>query len=147
MPSQTRRFADVGATHQRWYCVCCGTRFRTKYGMLVEVHTKGVSTFMLAEVIGGDVEDIRAMFLENLAPVNPRDLRDLIPDFRPIDPQGVLRPLKPGETDKGDVDPGTISKFVKVQGLKDIPRWEWYQIFAVLLSWATLPSGREGRAR
>ena len=33
-----RRFDDVGSSKQRWYCVCCGTRFKTKFGMLVEIH-------------------------------------------------------------------------------------------------------------
>ena len=107
----------------RFACVCCGTKYRINYGMLVEVHTKWASTFRLADGFPGDVEDIRAMFLEKkLAPM----------DFGPMDPQVVLRPLEPGETDEGDVDPGTISQVFKVQGLKDIPKWEWCQIWALL---------------
>ena len=134
MPSQTRRFADVGATHQRWYCVCCGTRFRTKFGMLVEVHIRHASTFMLAEVTDKDVEDIRAMYLEKKwEPKDHLHLWELIPDFQPIDPEGVLRPLKPDEKVVAkDVDRSTIKKFVNANAIKSIPKWEWDQIFALM---------------
>ena len=143
MPSKQwkRKFEDVGASKQRWYCVCCQTRFRTKYGMLVEVHTRGVSTFMLAEVSNRDVEDVRAMFLEKeLQPKNHRDLWEKIPDFTPMDPQEILRPVKPHElaiTEGFDVS--LVSKFVNVDGLKKIPKWEWDQIFRLLLGPTTPP--------
>ena len=136
MPSKQwkRKFEDVGASKQRWYCVCCQTRFRTSYGMLVEVHTRGVSTFMLAEVSNRDVEDVRAMFLEKeLKPKNHRDLWEKIPDFTPMDPQEILRPVKPHElaiTEGFDVS--LVSKFVNVDGLKKVPKWDWDQIFSLL---------------
>ena len=136
MPSKQwkRKFDDVRPSKQRWYCVCCQTRFRTSYGMLVEVHTRGVSTFMLAEVSNRDVEDVRAMFLEKeLKPKNHRDLWEKIPDFTPIDPKEILRPVKPHElaiTEGFDVS--LVSKFVNVDGLKKVPKWDWDQIFSLL---------------
>ena len=61
--------------------------------MLVEVHTKGISTFMLAEVSNKDVEDVRAMYLEKkLNPESHQDLWRNIPDFKPIDPPGHPAP-------------------------------------------------------
>ena len=139
MPSKQwkRKFEEVGATKQKWYCVCCTTRFRTAYGMLVEVRAKGISTFMLAEVTDKDVEDIRAMYLEQkLRPKDHMDLWRMIPDFKPIDPKDILRPVRPQEIAKQAIGEGfdisTVSKFVDVQGLKELPKWDWDQIFTLL---------------
>ena len=139
MPSKQfqRQFEEVGVTKQKWYCVCCTTRFRTAYGMLVEVRTKGVSTFMLAEVTNKDVEDVRAMYLEKkLSPKDHMDLWRMIPDFKPIDPKDILRPVRPQEIAKEAIGEGfdisTVSKFVDVQGLKELPKWDWDQIFTLL---------------
>ena len=37
MPAEQffRRFEDlpIGSWKLRWYCVCCGTRYKTKFGM------------------------------------------------------------------------------------------------------------------
>ena len=131
MPSKQfqRQFEEVGVTKQKWYCVCCTTRFRTAYGMLVEVRTKGVSTIMLAEVPNMDVEDIRAMYRK-------KKLKREIPDFTPINPWDILRPVEPHEIAKEVVgeefDASTVRKFVNVQGLNGIPKWDWEQIFTLL---------------
>ena len=136
MPSKQwkRKFADLGSTKQRWYCVCCQTRFRTSYGMLVEVHTKGVSTFMLAEVSNRDVEDVRAMYLDRtLKPKDHMDLWRQIPDFTPIDPRDILRPVADHELSiTGGYDKDLIMKFVDVQGLKSVPKWDWDQILCLI---------------
>ena len=139
MPAKqwSKRYTDIAATHQRWYCVICDTRYWTKYGMLVEVHANGVSTFMLAETSNQDVEDVRAMYMEQeLKPKNHVDLWELIPDFVPIDPRDVLRPLEANEPihprASGSCDPVTISKFINAEGLKNLPRWTWDQIFAIM---------------
>ena len=136
MPAKqwSRKFEDVGSSRQKWYCVCCKTRFRTAYGMLVEVHTRGISTFMLAEVSNKDVEDVRAMYLEKkLNPKNHKDLWQKIPDFTPIDPRDILRPVEKHELAITEgFDLSTVSKFVNVQGLKAVPKWDWDQIFSIL---------------
>eukprot|EP00969_Alexandrium_andersonii_P337367 14910786-Alexandrium_andersonii.AAC.1 len=31
---------DIGASGQRWYCLCCGCKYKTAFGMLVEVHLR-----------------------------------------------------------------------------------------------------------
>ena len=135
MPSKQwkRKFEDIGSSKQRWYCVCCQTRFRTAYGMLVEVRAKEVSTFMLAEVSNRDVEDVRAMYLEKT--LNPKDHMDLwerIPDFKPMDPKDLLRPIEQHElTIKEGFDIRLVSKFVNVEGLKAVPKWGWDQIFTL----------------
>ena len=54
----------------------------------------------------------------------------------PIDPRDVLRPLEANEPihprASGSCDPVTISKFINAEGLKNLPRWKWDQIFAIM---------------
>lgn len=140
MPSKQwkRRFDDIGSSKQRWYCVCCGSRFKVAFGMLIEVHTKGVSTFMLAEVSNKDVEDVRAMFLEKkLQPKDHKDLWNKIPDFVPIDSKDILRPIGQHELCElaltiPDFDISLILKFLDVKAFQSLPKWEWDQIFSLL---------------
>ena len=137
IPSKTwkRRYEDMSASKQKWYCVCCETRYRTKYGMLVEVHAKGLSTFMLAEVSNKDVEDVRAMYLDKtLTPKDYKDLWEKIPgNIQPMDPAAILRPVRQSELKITEgVDEGTVSKILDVESLKNLPRWNWDQLFSLL---------------
>ena len=69
--------------------------------MLVEFHSNGISTFMLADVSNHDVEDIRAMYLEHtLAPVNDADRYQTLPVVFPMDPTDILRPATQKEVKK-----------------------------------------------
>ncbi|CAK0853194.1 unnamed protein product [Prorocentrum cordatum] len=136
MPSKQwrRKFEGIGSSKQERHCVCCQTRFRTGHGMLVEVRTVGVSTFMLAEVSNQDVEDVRAMYLDkNLNPKNHNDLWQKIPDFTPIDPRDILRPVEMHELAITEgFDMGAVSKFANAQRLKAVLKWDWDQIFSLL---------------
>ena len=136
MPSKQwkRKFEAIGSSKQRWYCVCCGTRFKTAYGMLVEVRVQNASTFMLADVSNKDVEDVRAMHLEKtLQPKDHLDLWNKIPNFEPIDPETLLRPVQPHELAITEgFDARLVSKFVDVKGLQALPKWDWDQIFSLL---------------
>ena len=142
MPAKewTRRFKDPSASHQRWYCVCCETRYMTKFGMLAEIHRDGISTFMLAEVTNWDVDDARAMFLEKEGiggekATSPEELWKLIPNFVPRDSTDILRPLEPYEKVwDAECDRSTISKLINTDGLKDAPKWKWDDLFAILSS-------------
>ena len=134
-----RRFDDPGATKQRWYCACCGAKYKTGFGMLVEFHLKknNVSTFMLAEISNRDVEDVRAMYLE--ATLNVKDHKELwtkIPDFYPMNPDDVLRPCVASDfwadVQGPPLDKSKIMKFhddKKVELMK-MEKWNWDDIFA-----------------
>ena len=130
------KFENIGASKQKWYCVCCAARLRTPFRMLVEVRTKGVSSFMLGEVTNKDVEDVRAMYMERFRSGNLPDPWQNLPDFTHIDPRDMLRSVEPHEIAKEVVgegfDASTVSKFVNVQGVKDIPKWDWDQILSLL---------------
>ena len=66
--------------------------------MLVEVHTLGLSTFMLADNSNKDLEDVRAMYLEKkLNPTTHLHHWAQIPDFLPMDPWNSRRPVREEE--------------------------------------------------
>ena len=79
---------NVGISRWQWCCVSCGSRFRGKYGVLVEVQANGASMFMLTA-------NPNAMSLEQIYdPKHWAELWNNIPDFVPVDPRAVLRPLQ-----------------------------------------------------
>lgn len=95
------KFEDVESTKQRWYCVCCEAPCRTTWGMLVEFKLKSGSTFMLSECSNSDVEDVRAICLEEkLKPKDHLDLWEKIPGFAPMNPEEILRPNEAREPAK-----------------------------------------------
>ena len=68
-----------------------------------------------------------------LNPESHKDLWHNIPDFTPIGPRGILRPVEKHELAITEgFDMSTVSKFVNVQGLKAVPKWDWDQIFSLL---------------
>jgi hypothetical protein len=133
-----RRFEDVGSSKQRWYCVCCGTRYQTKYGMLVEIHITSpepTSVFMLSEISNQDVDDVRGMYLEHkLKPTDHKDLWEKIPDFTPMEPGDIMRPCREHEfAEREGFEKDLIYKFHNPAGVKDeVPRWDWDQIFTLV---------------
>lgn len=133
-----RRFEDqrIGSWKLRWYCVC-GTSYKTKFGMLVEIHIKNpepTSTFMLAEIPDFPVDDVRGMYLEHTQ--KPKDHRDLwlkIPDFKPMELGDILRPCKESEFYIHDgFDKALIYKFINPAGLNGLPKWDWDPIFFLM---------------
>jgi hypothetical protein len=116
------------------YCVCCGTRFKIKFGMLVEIHITSpapTSIFMRSEISNQDDDDVRAMYLEHtLKPKDHKDLWQKIPDFKPQELGDILRPCRESEFQKHEgFDKALIYKFISPTGLNDVPKWDWDSIF------------------
>ena len=131
-----RRFDDVGSSKQRWYCVCCGTRFKTKFGMLVEIHITSpapTSIFMRSEISNLDVDDVRAMYLY-LEYLDHKDLWQKIPNFIPREPGDIMRPCKESEfAEREGFEKSLIYKFNNPAGVKDdVPMWNWDEIFTLV---------------
>ena len=140
---------DLLASKQRWYCVSCGARYKTKFGMLVQLQlvgegmTPGEKYFALADV-PDDVMDIKAIDLESrlgdLAQT-PEEMMSMIPEVAPS-PCELLRPIRAEELSLGwrgftnmDVRDHTgIFKIVGLQQLAAFPRWEWNQIYHFALT-------------
>jgi hypothetical protein len=133
-----RRFEDVGCSKQRWYCVCCGKRYLTKYGMLVEIHITSpepTSVFMRSEITNQDVDDVRGLYLEDkLEPKDHKDLWEKIPDFIPMEPGDIMRPCREQEfAEREGFQKDLIYKFHKPEKVEDeVPKWDWDQIFTLV---------------
>jgi len=126
-----RKHQDIASSKQKWYCVCCGARYRTQFGMLVEVHAKGISTFVVVDVCDTEVLWEQISDLWNHIPSY------LLTSFTPMNPADILRPIQRSDlTMNGGVDEGVVSKILKgddtgmvskildVQGFKDLPKWD-----------------------
>ena len=96
-----RLHANPLQTKQRWYCNDCSAKYRTKYGVLVQVmlppcdaHPQGSTQWMRAEVPDRDHEDVRALHLEEVYdPASPEDLYNKVrKNAPPSTTDGMLRP-------------------------------------------------------
>ena len=125
-----RKFDAPTAVRQKWYCVCCATRFRTAYGMLVQFSLRGHTMFCWAPVSNADIEDVRAMYLEKkLAPKDPMALWNAIKDVAPTDFDWLLRQATPHELQHG-ADVRYVWRFRDVKQVEQLPKFDWDDIFA-----------------
>jgi hypothetical protein len=120
---------DPLATRQRWYCICCGARYQTKFGMIVELEVHGNFYYVKADIPPENLEDLRAMWLEeNKKPIDPEDLfakLNLVTPHR----SEILRQIT-----QEDVMAGAKTKFdqnaykITPSAYKTLPHFEWQQI-------------------
>ena len=109
---------DPMATGQRWYCTCCGARYKTAWGQVVEVMHDGDSLFFRAEIPEHQFEDIRAMSYEStLNPATPMDLFTQVPTAKPSCFDEIMRKMDKEGHFKMLIDPKTL------------PQWSWHQIY------------------
>ena len=135
MPSKEwkSRFEDHAQSKQRWYCVDCGSRYMIKYGMLVEFHCKGISTFMLAECSNTDVEDILAAYWEGLSgAADAEEIYEQLMVELAMDPKEILRPATEAEVKVPGVDYKQIMKILDPAALNTMARWNWDQILVLM---------------
>jgi hypothetical protein len=132
-----RLHADALSLKQRWYCRCCGGRYMTRYGCLVQlVHPSGRTHYARSEV-PLEEEDSKAMFLEDtIDPSSPEDLFSRIPDAVPVEGD-MLRKAAAGDfwgnRDRhADLDNG-VYKMLQVEQFKALPLWPWKHIFAQMM--------------
>ena len=130
-----RKKPEIGATGQKYYCPLCGTRYKTTYGMLVEIRAKEVSTFMRAEISSQDEEDLRAMYLEKT--YSPEDAYALwmkTPNFKPMDPETILRAVRASEVLHPDpeIDVSLLFKFITPEVVAEIGQWKWATLLRIL---------------
>ncbi len=125
-----RKMEDPLASKQRWYCNSCGARYKTAWGMLIEILTADAVMYVQADIPDMNVEDIRAMYLEDrLKPTDPEDLYARIRDLAPVT-TNLLRPMEPSEqwnTEK-PFNP-RVYKFVSPDVFAQVPKFSWHQVF------------------
>ncbi len=122
------RHEDPLKPKQRWHCVCCRSRYKTAFGMLTETHFKGLHYFALAEIPGQDVEDIRAIDLEDrVQPTSPENLYEALTDVQPF-VGDLIRPVERHEL-LPDMEGYGIYKITDLKALAELPKFEWTQLF------------------
>ena len=120
-----QRYPEFFVQGQKFfYCVCCGAKYRTKFGMLVEFSPKArnSSRFMRAE-ISTNHEDVRALYHE--------ELWNLVPHYVVVHPARALRPCVDddfwGTPDDVVFDKSMIMKLNDSDkaNLMQLPKFEW----------------------
>ena len=121
---------DPLASKQRWYCICCGAKYMTRFGMIIELQIGSGFYYVKAEIPPDHTEDLRAMHLEEtLKPKDPRDLFDKLKLVTPHQNE-ILRPIKQAEV-KEEV---TRTKFdisaykILPEAYKQLPKFDWDQL-------------------
>ncbi len=116
-----RRREDPLKAKQRWYCGCCGARYKATFGMLTETYYGGEHFFAQEEIPNQDVEDVRATDLEErLQTTSPEALTDVHP-FTGV----LIRQVRRDELMTPDMDGYGIYKVADLKALAELATFQW----------------------
>lgn len=124
--------ADPMAFGQRRYCLCCGAKYKQRFGMLIEIELHGRLYYAKADVPPDSVKDLKALWLEETlkpAASGPQDLFDRLklvtprrsPILSPIS-QDHVRP----NWSKTKYDPNAYK--LRLSAYNMLPHFRWYLI-------------------
>ena len=120
---------DPLAAKQRWYCICCGAMYKTRFGMVVEIQIRGNFYYVRAPIPPDNLEDTRALYLEQtLKPSSPEDLLDKLKDVVPH-PSEILRRITQNDVwgnQKTRFDPDAFK--LSANAYKKFQEFDWQQI-------------------
>ena len=124
-----RKHSDPLASKQKYYCYRdCNKKFEAPWGQLVEVRRVNTATgefeifYMRAEVPSWDVEDIRAMHLEDTTAAGCQTAADLF---------NKLKSVAPSKTSLVVDDPqlDDVRMFLSYEHFMALPEFSWWEIF------------------
>jgi hypothetical protein len=126
-----RKHDDPMAPRQKWKCRCCGSKYLTKMGMIVEIRwIGGGASLSLADCTDDDDKDLHAMILQDkfAGAKTPEELYDMIPTVVPQE-SAFLRKAVPADFWGGSAfqDHG-VYKLENFEVLASLPRWNWKDI-------------------
>ena len=81
-----RLFEDPMASKRRWYCGCCCCRYKTKFGLLIEVISTGVACYVLADLPPQHMGDLKAAIVQQIMGNGVQTAEELfarLPDVKP----------------------------------------------------------------
>jgi hypothetical protein len=120
---------DPLASQQRWYCACCGAKYKTSFGMVVEIQVTGHDDvyYVRAEIPPENLDDLRGLYLEEtLKPSSPEDLYQKLQKVVPQRNE-TMRAIT-----RADLWPGKelVPGVCKISALvyDDLPEFKWQQI-------------------
>ena len=126
-----RQHADILAPKQRWKCRCCGAKYFTKFGMVVEIRwVGGGASLSLAPCTDDDDKDMHAMILQDRFPdvKTPEELYDLIPTVVPQE-SAFLRKAVPADFWGGsEYQDHGVYKLEHFEVLASLPLWNWKDV-------------------
>ena len=126
--------AEWERSGQAWYCGHCGSRYHTRFGMLIELVAKkeGVHQWLRAPIPDWDHKDLKAMICEErYSPQSAAELYRLIPMSLPNMQKDFLVPLRQCDMRDGG-DPTGHFKVLGGDLLRKMPFFEWDQIFRAI---------------
>ena len=111
---------DVTSTKQRWYCKECHAKYKTKYGVMVEITMGTRAFYALAELPPVQVMDAKLMavgeMFENFK--TPEEFLEALPQIKPLDKKTFLTPTQNvGHYKFND------------NMIKDVPKFQWTQLY------------------
>ncbi len=87
---------DPAATGQRWYCKECRARYKTKFGVVVEILANNTALYCKAELPPFDLQDAKSMKIEEDYKQydTPEKLLEALPRIKPFDRSLFLKPTQ-----------------------------------------------------
>ena len=113
---------------QKWQCNCCNTKYKTTYGVLVEIIIKGTPYWCVAEE-PGEMRDIKYMRVErdNRNVTSAKELFNNIKDVHPVT-SDIMRPATPHECWYGSHE--GVYKIINLPELNKQPKWQWTSLMS-----------------
>ena len=119
---------------QHWYCPICKAKYKTRFGMFVEVRRLDRAVYQaLADCCDWDDRDLKALILEDddryKDAKTPEDLYSMIPSVHPTEGE-FIRKARPSDFWKSKSLPEAsimdgIYKMENVHILKELEKWDW----------------------
>ena len=114
-------------TSQRWYCKRCNTRYRAKFGVIIEIIRGGKALYCKSDCPTEHIKDAKAMAIErNTAAHNhatPESLYAALLVMRPMDQGAFLEATEQVGHYQMDLD-----------HFYALPELKWADIFAMVLN-------------
>jgi hypothetical protein len=130
----TRKHEDPLASKQNWKCVCCGTNYKTRMGMLIETRLLGnpVPVYALAPCCTHDEKDLKSLILQDKYAgqvLTPEDLYNIIPDHAPTEGPFLRKATKAEFAYWVPFKPEGVYKIMNVEALQKAKRWNWNNVY------------------
>jgi hypothetical protein len=130
----TRRHEDPLASQQRWKCVCCNTKYKTRMGMLIETRLLGnpVPVYALADCCTGDEKDLKSLILQDKYAgqvLTPEDLYNIIPDCPPTEGPFLRKATRAEFCSWLPFQAEGVYKIQNMEALQKATRWDWNNVY------------------
>ena len=144
MPSKTfGAFSeDPLASKQMWKCVCCNVKYKTRFGVIIEIQVGSNFYYVKAPIPPEHLEDLR---LEQ--PLNPSSPEELLEKVHLVTPHKneILRPITQDDVMEGY---GYKTRFdqhaykINASAYKDLAHFNWQQIVNLVTCLRQQPTHR-----